>query len=393
MTDNNKTVVAIYAPNFLSRSMTFVYRQLLGISDEFRPIVLTERRDNEALFPYNDILVVGYSPLERFCAASVRRLLGCRLPMSTGRRRAYEIDLVSKNAELIHAHFGPSGVEALRLARSRGLPLLVTFHGNDASSALRRSCYRWQLKQVFDYAYVIAVSQEMKDRLVRLGASPERTFVHYIGVPLKDFRQLPRRSLGDKAANGERLTLLQVANFVEKKGHEYTLRAFKQFLAEYKNAKLILAGDGPLLQPMRRLCSKLGIDEDVECVGPVARKQVIELMDGADLFLHHSVTARNGSQEGIPTVLMEAMATGLVVISTRHAGIPELVKDRYNGYLVAERDVAGYVRTLKNALTASDDIPRRAYETVAKNFNLEVQNEKLKSVYGKVIEEHARENK
>ena len=95
--------------------------------------------------------------------------------------------LRTENVALIHAHFGPGGLEMLALSRSLGIPLLVTFHGYDASRLLRNERYRRSLSRLFARAHVITVSERMRTQLLAHGADPSRTRVHYIGAPVEDF--------------------------------------------------------------------------------------------------------------------------------------------------------------------------------------------------------------
>jgi glycosyltransferase involved in cell wall biosynthesis len=273
----------------------------------------------------------------------------------------------------------------LPLARLLGIPLLVTFHGYDASRLLREAGYCRSLRRLFRHAHVITVSELMRRRLLEHGARPERTRVHYIGVPVEDFAFVARRSPAEKLAAGESVRFLQVSNFVEKKGHRYTLEAFREVVARHPGCQLTLAGDGPLRAEMQELAAKLGLCGCVAFPGRVSKETAIPLMSEADVFLHHSVTGDDGDEEGIPTVVMEAMATGLIVVSTRHAGIPEIVQEGRTGFLVPERDVAAYVDAIDGVLTRSDpEMGRRASAFVRENLNLRRQNERLVEIYRSV---------
>jgi glycosyltransferase involved in cell wall biosynthesis len=187
---------------------------------------------------------------------------------------------------------------------------------------------------------------------------------------------------------GEVVEFLQVSNFVEKKGHCYTVRAFRELLEVYPNCRLTLAGDGNLRSAIEILCGELGIKEKVRFVGKVTRSEVPPIMASADIFVHHSVTAVDGDKEGIPTVLMEAMATGLIPVSTLHAGIPELITDGIHGFLSPEKDIQAYVTKLKLALACREEICRAARRKVEEDFNLNRQNQKLNAIYQKVIDGH-----
>lgn len=378
-------VVAVYPRHYLTVSMTFIYRQLLGVADEFDPIVLAGSVDNLDLFPFASIYSREKSLPERAYCRMVRTLTQKHAALSPLQNNYWKRILRENGARLIHAHFGPAGLEMLPLAKFLNLPLLVTFHGYDASSLLHDPTYLRGLRELFEYAHIITVSQVMADRLQEFGARPDRTQVHYIGVPVEDFRFISRTPLREKRRNSEQIKFLQVSNFVEKKGHRYTVQAFRDFLAHHPASTLTLAGEGPLQQSIRHLCDELGIRDKVRFTGKVAKEQVIELMENSDVFLHHSVTAENGDQEGIPTVLMEAMAMGLVVVSTFHSGIPELIEDGHTGFLVSEKDIPGYVKKMTAAIDSPPELPQQAAQSVWNKFNIGLQNVQLKNIYRTVM--------
>lgn len=380
-----KPVIAIYTTHYLTVSMTFIYRQLLGVADDFEPIVLAEGTDNLDLFPFASIYTKKRSLLERIYCKIVRNLTRKSAVISPLQAKYWGKILHESGVKLIHAHFGPSALEMLPLAKALNLPLVVTFHGFDASVLLQDTRYVSSLHELFEYAHVITVSKVMADRLLKIGAKPDRTHVHYIGVPLEDFRFVTRSSIGEKIINMEQIRFLQVSNFVEKKGHYYTVKAFRDFIAHYPNCTLTLAGEGPLQQSIRDLCDELGISGKVQFAGRVAKEQVIELMERSDIFLHHSVTAANGDQEGIPTVLMEAMAMGLIVISSYHSGIPELIEDGRTGFLVVEKDISSYVQIMLTAINAPPNLPLLASHSIHTSFNIDIQNKKLKQIYKSII--------
>lgn len=381
-----KGVIAIYQQNFLSASMTFIYRQLLGVSDEFKPIILATTRNNRGRFPYPKIYERNLSTREFVYSRVLKKTTG-RVPIMFSDRQEYWKEvLLEQEIKLVHAHFGPAGIDVLPVVAALGIPLLVTFHGSDASRLLRNPGYVSRLRDLFEYASVITVSHFMADQLSAFGARPERTFVHYIGAPVEEFEFVERKPVRMKISDSERVTFLQVANLIEKKGHAFTLEAFRNYSSRNPDCKLVLAGDGRLRRQLERTAAQMSIGDKVEFAGAVTKAEVIRLMRDADIFLHHSITAADGSQEGIPTVLMEAMAMGLVVISTFHSGIPELIEDTYNGLLVQERDVTGYTRRMFDCATVDDDLPKRAAATVNDRFNLAKQNQELKEIYRHVLQ-------
>lgn len=383
--ETEKQVVALYARYFLSPSETFVYRQLKGISPVFDPIVLTAVVQNPDLYPF-ERLYAKSKGLPGKVIARLERMLTGRFSVITPAQRRYWTGVLAGNrARLIHAHFGHFGLDMLGVARSLGIPLLVTFHGMDASWLLKNASYARGLAKLFDYAHVITISQNMVQRLEPYGLDGSRADVHYIGVPVDDFEYVERAPVAGKVASGEPVEFLQVSNFVEKKGHRYTIEAFARHLASYPDHNLVLAGDGPLRNEAETLCRKKGIADRVAFVGRVVKTEINKLMRSADVFLHHSVTAENGDMEGIPTVIMEAMSTGLVVVSTVHSGIPELIDDGIDGYLVGERDVDAYVGKLDGLADCDPVLPGRARAKIEDKFNMSVQNAKLAKIYEKVI--------
>jgi glycosyltransferase involved in cell wall biosynthesis len=293
------------------------------------------------------------------------------------------------HARLIHVHFGPAGLEMLPVARSLGLPLLVSFHGADATSAIATDKYLNSLRKLFTYAHVIAISKVMAERLISWGADPARMDIYHCGVPLEDFRYIERTSLKDKVARGELIELIQVSNFVEKKGHCHTVAAFSELLAKYPRCRLTLIGDGPLRKSIELQVSNLGIMEQVRFLGKQPKEKVIPQLEKADIFLHHSITAADGDQEGVPTSIMDAMATGLPVVSTFHSGIPEIISDGHDGLLVPERDVATYVQVLGDLLKDEGAIGQKAFARARKEFDMVRQNAKLCEICRKVMHAHS----
>ena len=380
-----RETIAVCAPEFLRPSMTFIYRQLLGACSDFDPIVLTRSVKNRERFPFGCIIVRRRSIAERIYARAVASL--CRRYSEPTKREVKEWarELEQRRVKLIHAHFGYSGIEFLPVAQALDVPLVVTLHGVDASAMLFDDVYRRSLRSLLERATIIAVSREMVGRIASLGLPTHNIRVHYIGVPVREFFFVPRVAPICRVQAGCAVRLLQVSNFVEKKGHYYTLHAFREFKKNFPNAVLTLAGDGVLCQEIRDLGRQLGLAESIIFPGGVDTQGVQRLMYESDIFVHHSVTTGDGDSEGIPTVLMEAMATGIPVVSTRHGGIPELIVHGESGFLVKERDVEEYVRQLNNALHAGAVVTTAARDVVQDRFNIERQNCKLIAIYRSLI--------
>ncbi len=381
MSRTPKPAIAIYSPTFLTTSMTFIYRQTIGVSNWFQPIILTSKRDNPNQFPFSPIYeksgIVGvtgrvYSKLYRFLSQKYTFITRSQL-------KYWYNACYDHNVRLIHAQFGYGGLQVLPLAKSLSVPLVVSFRGVDASQLLVNKTYIKNLQELFMYSNVICVSESIAKRLSQIGANPTKLHVHYNGVPIEDFTFLARQIVPDK------IKFLQVANFVEKKGHKYTIEAFHRFLAIYPNSHLTLAGDGLLRCEIESLCHMKGISKNVTFTGKVNTSQVTQLMHQSDVFVHHSITTEKGDKEGIPNVLAEAMSTGLPIISTYHAGIPELIDDGIQGFLVPEYDVDTYVNRMVDICKLGSQMGIQGRKKIEDKFNLSKQNVILAELYKNIL--------
>ena len=141
-----------------------------------------------------------------------------------------------------------------------------------------------------------------------------------------------------------------------------------------------IIGDGPLRRTLEALTDELRLRDVVVFLGWCEQRAVIEQMYGNDILVAPSVTDRIGDQEGIPVTLMEAMATGMPVISTRHSGIPELVRDGETGILVDEADVDGLtdaIETLSVDAALRSGMGRNGGAVVAAEFDMSELNRRL----------------
>ena len=234
--------------------------------------------------------------------------------------------------DIIHAHFGPNGITAaaLRAAGMLSGSLVVSFHGYDVSQFIRASGEDVYTRLFRDADLCLPVTERWARRLIELGCNPAKIEVHAMGVDVERLRPV-RRSAGDIEA-------ISVARLVPKKGIDVAIRAAARVLRS-RSFRYTIVGDGPEREPLQRLIDELGVSSHVEMVGWRGPADVHEMLGASDVFVLPSVTADNGDEEGLPVALMEAMAAGLPVLSTLHSGIPELVRDGIEGYLVPERDV------------------------------------------------------
>jgi colanic acid/amylovoran biosynthesis glycosyltransferase len=237
---------------------------------------------------------------------------------------------------------------------------------------------------------VLVRSRSIAERLVELDCDPNKIRLNRTGIPLDGFPYRTRTV----PADGE-WTIVQACRLVPKKGLATALRAFARFIERFPKAKFLIAGDGPLLRELEELVHKLDLQQSVTFLGFLGQSELRALYEKGHIFMHPSELPPDANQEGVPNSMLEAMATGLPIVATRHGGIPEAVTDGVNGLLVPERDDEG----LANSLLKMVEDPAgwkimgaSASETVAAEFAQPRQVESLESAYFEAIDQWRRES-
>lgn len=373
-----RPAIILYRDHLLPYSQTFIRAQGEGLQ-RFTSHYVGSRRVEGLELPAERTLVVSQGgPLGRIQEAFYK-LWGFAPNLYSRVRRL--------NSVLVHAHFGPDGVKALPLARNLRVPLIVTFWGFDATMKeeyARRSFYshrvylrrRESLKQ--EGRLFIAVSEFIKGKLLEQGFPPEKVVVHYNAVDTETFRPdptVPREPI-----------VLYVGRLVEKKGVEYLIRAMARVQEEMPEAELVVIGDGPLRPELEETARALL--NRYRFLGVQPPQVVRDWMNRALLLGTPSVTASSGDSEGMPTVVLEAQAMGLPVVSTTHSGIPEAVAHGETGFLVAERDweaLAGCIALLLRDETLWQQFSRKGQERMHATFSVHNQTRALEDIYDRVI--------
>lgn len=279
-----------------------------------------------------------------------------------------------------HCHFGPNGDLAAtlkELGAFRG-KIVTTLHGE--ASYKKRKRYKKGYENLFQIGDLfLPMSEAEKQSLIGLGCDARKIIIHRMGIDTSKFAFAPHRS-----AHDGKVRLLTIGRLAEKKGIEYGVRSVAKLLRNHCNIEYKIAGDGPLKGELQSLIDELNVNDKIRMVGAKSQEEVIELFKNADLFLAPCVHSRDGDQEGIPVVIMEAMAKGMPVISTYHAGIPELVEDGISGFLVPERDVDALAQTLEYLLQHKDLWPtmgRRGRDHIEKHYDIDKQNDRLLQLF------------
>ena len=288
--------------------------------------------------------------------------------------------------DIVHAHYVMNGVWAVELRKAGAFDakIVTTFHdGSDHARRLRQH-RRGAYAEVFQHGdLLMAASGYVAEQLIELGAPAAKLRTHRVGID-------PRRYRSRREGRGPAgLSILSVARLVGMKGIEFGLRAVGELAREIPGIRYRIAGDGPLRGELEDLVKSLEPAAQVEFLGWCDQQEVARLLESGDVLLSPSVTDSEGAREGIPTVLMEAMAAGLPVVATRYSGIPELIRDGTDGFLIEERDVASMEAVLRRLAHDPEGRVRmgqRGRERVAELHDIEVLNDRLVEHYRGLIE-------
>ncbi|MCP4199207.1 MAG: colanic acid biosynthesis glycosyltransferase WcaL [Proteobacteria bacterium] len=330
----NPMRVAHFTSEFLPSSQTFIYRELTE-HVEYEMDAFAHTRLNHDRFPFERVHAIRPS-------SSALSYFALGLYLATGASATFIRRFQATDYTLVHAQFGPAAVYASLYADLFDLPLICTFGGRDVgvlcAPAYRNPdylYYRLNVKRLFNRIdRFLPVSEHLAQRLISLGAPPERVQVFYRGVATPT--TLPNRDQSKKQAP----VVLLVGRFVEKKGFEYGIEAFAKLIANGVIAQLKFIGDGERRAKYENIIQQAGAEGLVSFLGDIPQADVFKEMTKADVLIVPSVTGANGDVEGVANVLKEGNAHGLPAIVTRHGGLPEVVEDGVTGFIVEERDSA-----------------------------------------------------
>jgi len=293
--------------------------------------------------------------------------------------RLYALCSQSKTYDIAHAHFGPVGNNFRFVKALWSVPFLVTFHGYDFSIVPRKEGSDVYQK-LFGTADAVTVNSEYTRKSVEnLGCSAEKIYKLAVGINPDEFtyRECLRKST-------EPVRIITVGRLTEKKGIEYSIRAFAKVREKHPEALYDIIGEGPLRTDFEKLVCELGIEDSVTLYGAQDAGFVRQKIAEAHLFVLTSVTAENGDQEGTPVSLMEAQAAGLPVISTFHSGIPEVVIDGHSGFLLRERDALALAERLIYLIENPEiclKMGQQGRKHVEDKFDIRKLNQELVSLY------------
>jgi colanic acid/amylovoran biosynthesis glycosyltransferase len=364
----------IYTHSLLEGSMTFIRSHAEALTQHV-PVYAGSHWDDGIRLPKDRSYVVnGGSRLGLLREAMFRKW---------GWAPGFVAALRKHRPSVVHVHFGNCAPAGMTIADHLGTPLVVTFHGKDATQSdeeMRRSHRGRELlarkqRLIERTGRFIAVSDYIRTRLLEQGYPEDKVVVHRNGIDLTYF--------DPAAAPSQRAPIVVfVGRFVEKKGGVYLLEAARLLRERGVEFQLVMIGAGPLEGEFRAFSGQ----HSLPCLftGFIGPDQIRDWLGRASAVAIPSVTAANGDSEGLPTVLLEAQAMKAPVVSTFHSGIPEGVQQGITADLVAERDAVALADRLQSLL--EDPAKVRSYGDagrafVARNFDLRTQVAGLEAIY------------
>lgn len=377
--ESNMLKVAHVMPTYLALSETFIWQYLHSFK-RVTPVVITQRLENLDQFPLtNGHIKLSYGPrgsIPWFIDNWYRRIL--KRPFGYTERI-----ICKEGVRMIHAHFGPTGCNYLPVSLSLNIPLITNFYGYDLSVKDIINQHQEAYVELFKKGkHFLVEGPCMREKLISLGCPAEKISIQRIAIDLE------RYSFRERSWDGKRpIRLLFVGRFVEKKGLEYALRALANIRKDYSFEFKIIGG-GELEEKLHSTASNLGLSEETVFLGVQSHLRVIEELQSCDVLIQPSITASNGDSEGgAPTIILEAQACGVPVISTTHADIPYITCPNETALLSPERDVDSLTHNICQLFDNPEmwsQMGKKGREHVEKYHDVRKEVISLENVYGTV---------
>lgn len=284
---------------------------------------------------------------------------------------------IGEDPGVVLIEYGSTAASVIDFCIAKGIQIVVHFHGYDAHRKTTVTHLATRYRKVFEHANaIVVVSNNMRRALLALGAPDAKLHNIVYGVNPAVFSQFPREIPAQPV-------FFAFGRLVPKKAPHLTIRAFAAASKEIPGMQLYVAGDGPLMESSRALVSDLDLASSVHFLGVLPLEEIARRLASCTAMIQHSVVAEDGDAEGTPNSILEAGASGVPVISTRHAGIPDVVVEDETGVLVDEGDVAGMadamIRLARNPSLVSL-LGENARKRVVEGYTLDSSIARLKEL-------------
>jgi len=358
---SKQRILCVISPQENAYSQTFVRAHKEYLPAKIKSLYA---KDYENFSDDNGPLV-GPELTRRLGRALLRRSLN--LDPEYFQQRALRRFFVRNRVDAVLAEFGPTATLVMDVCKSIGIPLIAHFHGFDAYRQQTLERFGRRYEELFQIAgAIIVVSRDMQAQLVNLGAPMQKIHYNSCGVEPSLFKGAdPLHSPP---------TFIAVGRFVNKKAPHLTLLAFKAALEKVPGARMVMIGDGPLWEACYQMTRSLGLSGAVDLLGVRSQSEVAAAMQQARAFVQHSIRTQDGDSEGTPVAVLEAGASGLPVVATRHAGIRDAVIDQNTGFLIEEGDInamAEHITRLGKDAQLAANLGQAGREWVSSEYSME----------------------
>jgi glycosyltransferase involved in cell wall biosynthesis len=307
-------------------------------------------------------------------------------PAALSLRRSVKQRLNSERYDLVHAHWlVPNAALAAGTVRARGLPFVISLHGSDLFIAERSRPARALANRALRVAgAVTACSGDLHRRVLSLDVDPAIVRTVPYGVDADLFTPEAVAD-GTREALGARdgMLVFAVGRMAEKKGFAYLVEAATMV----EGASVVIAGDGDLRAELEQRATALGAP--VSFPGSLDRDGVRRALAAADVVVVPSVVDTAGNVDGLPNVLLEALASGRPVVGTAAGGIPDVLEDDVNGLLVPPRDapaLAGAIRRLLSEPATRARLARAARRSAVEDLSWEATARAMDESYARAAD-------
>jgi len=281
--------------------------------------------------------------------------------------------LQREGVEVVFSQYLGAGATVQKVAAGLGLRHVVRGLGYDLSSALEVEKWRRQCLALDDVSAIVVPTPYQVERLRAIGLKRVPIHAQPCGIDLPD-------KAVDHGSTKTEIRAVSAGRMVAKKSPLAALDSFFAAAEQCPSLVLTMVGDGPLARQVRDRCARHPMRGRVTLAGALPHAEMLRQVAEADIFLQHSITdPHTGDQEGAPVAILEAMARGVPVVSTRHSGIPYLVEHGVTGLLSDEGDVVAMGENL--ARLANDSGLRRSMGDAARgaavNFTWQLEQSLL----------------
>jgi len=385
--NNGKRRIVIHDVSvWLPRTKTWLYSEVTNVGPKWEAWVVANRTENLSEFPYDKLFSLrdryGYL---RWCCEQVSYRLGISMQCPSIKKFVKE-----KRPEILHSHFGQCGWRNIELAKFIGCKHVVSFYGHDVTKLPRTNLWKKRYYDLFDSVdAVLCEGPHMAYNINKLGCAREKIHLYHLGVDLESIKFINRTW-----NIGESLRILMAATFTEKKGFPYALEAIASFIKKRKdiNVRVTLVGSSNRDKETQRerkkidkIISENGLSNIINRRGFCSHSELLALAEIHDIFLSPSITALDGNTEGgAPVSIIEMAAAGLIIVSTKHCDIPNILGKNNRQLLVDERDSNALVDILEWLVENPVQWRVMAEENrrlIEQEFNIKNQGPALSNIY------------